>query len=226
VEREWLAATLWPDVEQSKAYDNMRPVLSELRKALGDQGQRLHSPDRATLVLALTHAEVDLLQFDAAIKSGTRSDLEEAVGLYRGPLLEGCRAEWVVPEREGREQSYLQALQMLGDGSLAGGDYAAASGYYQQVVGLDPWRETARRGWMEALAKSGDVNGALLVYREFVAFLKDDPKAVPDEQTTALYQRLRAEVRQSTGTRAVVTAEVVATPVVRGYLPHALTALA
>jgi DNA-binding SARP family transcriptional activator len=225
VEREWLAGTLWPDVEQSKAFDNLRPVLSELRKALGDQGKRLQSPDRFTLVLDLTHAEVDLLRYDAAIHSGTLSNLQQAVGLYRGPLLEGCHEEWVPQEREAREQVYLQALQKLGDAALADGDYAAAAGYYQRAVRLDPWREAERRGWMEALSRNGDINAALQVYREFVAFLKDDPKAVPDAQTSALYQRLRAEARQRAGTHAVVAAEVVAVPVVKGYLPHALTDL-
>jgi predicted ATPase/DNA-binding SARP family transcriptional activator/uncharacterized protein HemY len=225
VEREWLAGTMWPEVEQSNAFDNLRPVLSELRKALGDQSQRLQSPDRFTLMLDLTHAEVDLLRFDAAIHSGTLSELEQAVGLYRGPLLEGCREEWALPERASREQVYLQALQTLGEASLTGGEYDAAAGYYQQAVRMDPWREAERRGWMEALARSGDINAALQVYREFVTFLKDDPKAIPDAQTTALYQRLRAEVRQRAGTHAVVAAEVVAVSVVKGYLPHSITDL-
>src|SRR5579862_3376319 len=129
VEREWLAGTLWPDVEQSKAFANLRPVLSELRKALATQGNRLQSPNRLTLLLDLTDAQVDLLRFDAAIKTGKLSDLEQAVGLYRGPLLEGCNEEWVFQERTVREQAYLQALQKLGDASVADEDYASAVGY-------------------------------------------------------------------------------------------------
>src|SRR5690242_12388044 len=49
VGREWLAGTLWPDVDQSVAFANLRPVLSELRRALGGQGERLRSPDRHSL---------------------------------------------------------------------------------------------------------------------------------------------------------------------------------
>ena len=153
-------------------------------------------------MLDLTDADVDLLQFDAAIKSGKLSSLQQAVALYRGPLLEGCNEEWVPQEREVREHDYLQALQKLGDASLANGEYDAAAGYYQQAVRTDPWREKARRGWMEALSRNGDTNSALQVYREFITFLKDDPKAVPDEQTTALYQRLRSEVRQKADNHA------------------------
>jgi predicted ATPase/DNA-binding SARP family transcriptional activator len=225
VEREWLAGTLWPDSEQRHAFANLRVALSELRSALGAESRRLRSSDRHTLALDLTDAEVDILRFDAAIRSGTLSALEQAVALYRGPLLEDCHEEWVPQEREAREQVYLQALQTLGDASLASEDYDAASGYCQQIVRTDPWREGARRRWMEALAKKGDTNAALQVYRTFLAFLKEDPNAVPDEQTTALYERLRAEVRQRVGVHAVVKTEVIAVPKVQGYLPHALTNL-
>src|SRR5215469_8761905 len=61
VEREWLAGTLWPDVDQSQAFANLRPTLSELRSALADQGERLRAPTRHTLRLDLADAEVDLL---------------------------------------------------------------------------------------------------------------------------------------------------------------------
>jgi predicted ATPase/DNA-binding SARP family transcriptional activator/Tfp pilus assembly protein PilF len=225
VEREWLAGTLWPDSDQSQAFTNLRTVISGLKSALGGEGGRLQSPNRHTLFLDLTDADVDVLQFDAALARKTLSALEQAVGLYRGPLLEGCNEEWVLQERAVRKQDCLQALQKLGDAALTGGDYEKAVGYYQHAVGMAPWGEVARRGWMEALARSGDINAALQVYREFVEVLRSDPKAVPDEQTSALYQRLRTEARQKVGTYAVVTAPAVAVPVVQGYLPHPLTDL-
>ena len=153
VEREWLAATLWPDIDQSQAFANLRPILSGLRSALGSEGERLQSPSRHTLFLELTDAEVDVRTFDAALASKELSALEQAVGLYGGPLLEGCNEEWVFTDRAVREQNCLQALQTLGDAAVAAGDYATAVGYYQRAVGLDPWWEAARRGWMESLAK-------------------------------------------------------------------------
>jgi predicted ATPase/DNA-binding SARP family transcriptional activator len=236
VQRAWLAGTLWPDSDQSQAFANLRPALSELRSALAAEAKRLQSPDRHTLVLDLADADVDVLRFDAAVTSGTLSDLKQAVALYGGPLLEGCHEEWAQQEREARELAYLEALKRLGDASLAGGSYDAAAGYYQRAVQTDPWQEAARRGWMEALARNGDTNAALQVYREFVAFLRDYPKAVPDEQTSALYQRLRSGVRQKAGARmagaaggaAAVTVEEAPTappPRVQGYLPHPLTEL-
>src|SRR5215813_8429577 len=65
VEREWLAGTLWPDVDQSQAFANLRPALSELRSALARQAERLQSPTRQTLCLDLDGAEVDVVTFDS-----------------------------------------------------------------------------------------------------------------------------------------------------------------
>jgi predicted ATPase/DNA-binding SARP family transcriptional activator len=231
VEREWLSGMLWPDVDQKTALANLRPALSELRQALAAEGKRLKSPDRHTLLLDLTDAEVDVLAFDAAIKRGALSDLEQAVKLYSGLLLEGCHEEWAFAERAEREQHCLHALQALGDASLAGGEYEQACRYYQRAVGIDPFEEAARRGWMEALAKQGYINAALRVYLEFVAFLKDDPHATPDEMTHALYERLRQEARQRADLRPKARSHAIATPTeasvpkVSGYLPHPITDL-
>src|SRR5579862_4125796 len=160
VERDWLAGTLWPDVDQTQAFANLRPVLSELRRALGSQAERLQSPDRHTLFMNLSGAEVDVLTFDVAIATQKLSALEQAVSLYRGPLLEGCTEEWVFQERNAREQQCLQALKTLADAALADEAYVSAAGYYQRAVSLEPLWESALRGWMEALTKSGDRNAA------------------------------------------------------------------
>ena len=147
------------------------------------------------------------------------------MALYSGPLLEGCTEEWVHQERAAREQSCLQALLKLGESALNTPDYAAAVRHFQKAAGLDPWSDAARRGWMEALAKQGDRNAALQVYREFLNILRSDPTAVPDEQTRALYERLRAAARQQSSAPAAVKVEGAATPRVSGYLPHSLTEL-
>jgi len=140
-----------------------------------------------------------------------------------------------------REQSCLHALQTLGDAALADAEFGNAIDFFQRAVSIDPWWEAARRGWMEALAESGDTNEALAVYRKFMEVLRADPKAVPDEQTSALYQRLRSEGRERVGSHAAVRAgrskedastgggsagaPSPARPAVQGFLPHPLTEL-
>jgi predicted ATPase/DNA-binding SARP family transcriptional activator len=225
-ERDWLSGTLWPDATQSRASMNLRVVLSELRHALGSAGERLLSPARHTLSLDLAGADVDVLAFDAAISAKILPELATAVLLYGGPLLEGCTEEWIHQERGAREQDCLHALQTLADASLAAGDFAIASSYYKKAVALDPWREGAQRGLMEALAGGGDSNAALHVYQAFVRLLrKDDPRASPDEQTTAVYTRLRTQARRRSVASAAPSVSEEEPSGVAGNLPSPLTDL-
>jgi len=224
VERAWLAGTLWPDVDQDRAGANLRVVLSELRKALGGEGGRLQSPARHTLRLDLAGADVDVLAFDTAVAGQTLPALERAAALYAGPLLEGCTEEWAPQERRVREEDCLRALETLAEAALTAGDGETAIRHHRRAVTIDPWREAAQRGLMEALSQGGDGNAALDVYQAFVRLLrKDDPRATPDEQTIALYARLRAGARRAAA--PAPAAEHPALPTVTGFLPHPLTDL-
>src|ERR1043166_7321117 len=44
VDRLWLAGTLWPDSSPGQALRNLRNSLTNLRRALGPEGDRLCSP--------------------------------------------------------------------------------------------------------------------------------------------------------------------------------------
>src|SRR5205823_2051013 len=118
MERSWLAGTLWPESSESDALANLRRTLNNLRRALGDQACRLRSPSLRVIRLDLAGATVDLIDFDAAIRAGDEESLKRAVAMYRGPLLEGCTVEWVLPEREARAGAYLNALESLAGVSM------------------------------------------------------------------------------------------------------------
>jgi len=137
VPREWLAETLWPDSLMEEALRNLRQSLTDLRKALGDQAGRISSPTIRTLSLDLAQARVDVLTFDAAMRREDMAGLEQAVALYRGPLLEGCSEGWILPEREARQQAYRKALQTLATNPLVGGDTASAIGYLRRAVAVE-----------------------------------------------------------------------------------------
>jgi tetratricopeptide (TPR) repeat protein len=151
VERDWLAGTLWPDVEQGRADGNLRVVLSELRHVLGREGERLQSPGRHTLSLDLDGADVDLQAFDAAMLSKDQVALKQAVALYRGSLLEDCAEDWVWQERNIREQNCLLALQTLADAALEAGDYIAAEAL-QASGGTEEFR-ARHLDWFMAFAE-------------------------------------------------------------------------
>ena len=185
----------------------------------------MQSPSRNSLCLQPAGVRVDVAEFDAAVASQKPAALARAVALYQGPLLEGMAEEWADQERGARQQDCLRALTTLAEAALAAGDTGAAAYHFRRAVGIAPGWEAARRGLMTALAQGGDSNGAMQVYREYVALLRDDPKATPDAETSALYARLRAEARRRDAPPQGRPAAEVAVPVVRGNLPHPLTEL-
>jgi DNA-binding SARP family transcriptional activator len=196
VERAWLAGTLWPDSTGRQAAFNLTRNLTDLRHSLGPEARRLDAPTTQTLRLDLVGAEADVLLFDEAIARGDAPSLQKAVGLYRGPLLQGCAEEWVLQEREAREQAYLAALETLAAEAIAQQKPVEAVHYLRRLVVADALRDSARRALMQALAASGDVAAATQVYRDFRIQLHQGLNAAPDPETTALYQQIRAEARR------------------------------
>jgi predicted ATPase/DNA-binding SARP family transcriptional activator len=196
VERAWLAGTLWPESTEAQSLFNLRHCLNNLRQALGGQACRIHSVSKRALMLDLSGAKCDLLTFDAALKRGDPASLQEAVGLYRGPLLEGCFEEWVFAERRAREQALLNALEKLAEQASQSGEAQAAVGYLQRAVAVDPLLEHAQCLLLQALASSGDYAEATQSYRAFRLLLSRELNAEPSTETTALYRQILTEARR------------------------------
>jgi predicted ATPase/DNA-binding SARP family transcriptional activator len=195
-QREWLAVTLWPDSSDSQALNNLRRSLSILRSTLGTDAWRLCTPTSHTLRFDLSGAACDVVAFDQAIAHGDTASLEQAVVLYRGPLLEEYYAEWILPERERREQAYLMALETLARDALARQAPEEAARHLRAFLAIEPLRESAQRALMQALAAGGDYAAVTQAYRDFRLRLHEEMRATPSAETTALYHRLRQQGQQ------------------------------
>ena len=202
VEREWLAGTLWPECDESRAFSNLRRSLSNLRAVLGPDAMRIVSPTPGSIALDTAGMEVDVAAFDAALRRGDTASLELSVSLYYGPLLEGCLEEWAVPERLARETAYLQAREKLAAEAAARGDHAEAARHLTLVLAADPFREPALRRLMQALADSEDRIALTQVYRDFRRTLRAEMNAEPSAETQALFQRLRVTDKVSPSTKS------------------------
>jgi non-specific serine/threonine protein kinase len=222
VDRAWLAGTIWPESPQRQAAYNLRRGLSDLRRALGDEADRIRSPSARSLILDLCDAEVDLVAFDQAIARGDTSSLEAAVALYRGPLLEGCAEEWALQERREREEAYLQALQTLAAQAKARGEPGEAARYLRGAVAVDPLRESAQRGLMEALAAAGEYAAAVQTYRDLRLLLHRELNAEPDPRSTTLFEQIRAAARQRVVRPPVAVPAAASSP---GRIPHPVSSL-
>ncbi len=198
VSRVWLAQNLWPfpDYAADLAAYNVRRALTNLRAALGPESGRLQSVPLSSLRLDLTNASVDAAAFAEAASDGISTSHETAVSLYNGPLLLECTEPWASALRAEFEQRYLTCLREVGERALAAGDAESAIGYQRRAIAVDPLSEPVHHALMKALARTGDIPAALHAYQEFSRALHRERNALPAPDTTALYHKLRTEMRE------------------------------
>lgn len=127
IDRSIVAERLWPPEEYSsyRADSNLRRSLYNLRKALGEEAYRLPDPQlkSRTLSFDFSGTDVDIITFDSLITRRQPEAIEEALQLYRGPLLEGYTDTqimeshpgwlWILEERRKREQALQTAESLL-----------------------------------------------------------------------------------------------------------------
>ena len=90
IERDRLAAILWPESEPAKALHSLRQVLVDIRNALGEgESERLLSTGRL-IAFGQDGIQTDLAEFEKLEHSGGAAD--SVLNILQGPLLEGLHA--------------------------------------------------------------------------------------------------------------------------------------
>jgi len=212
--RSSLAGLLWGEIPQSRATNNLRVVLSNLRHLF--PGYLITT--RLTVEFNRNAPYwLDVEEFEKRVRSyesGVRSEesqpsilssqplihnLHKAVELYQGDFLQGFHLpkapsfeEWMLIQRERLRQMALQALHELVRYHTLRGEYAAGIKYATQLLTLDPWREEAHRELMRLLALTGQRSAALTQYEKCRYLLESELGLEPLEETKALYERIRS----------------------------------
>ncbi len=209
ISRERLADLLWDDRDPKQAAANLRSVLSSLRRQLGafltvDRQSVAFRHERAAPVDALAFEEglADLLTGEPArgrSDAGAVERLRTLLTLYDGDFLTGFFLregrgfeEWAALQRERLRRQAIIGLRRLVDHALVGGDYAQGLVEAHRLLNLDPYSEEAHRQLMLLLARTGQRSAALRQYERLRQLLADDLGVSPLEETTELYERLRA----------------------------------
>lgn len=207
--REWIAGALWPDSETAR--ETLRRTLTDLRAALGPCADRLDATNQ-TLCLHVSEVDVDVLRFDALARRDDLECLEQAIALYRGPLLENCDESWAVFERTRRAQTYLQTLERVALAYRDRNDAGQAIRCMRLAIVADPLRESAHRDLMRILAENGEASEAILAFRRLRLLLRHETQSEPSHETVALYQQIRAKAAASPRSRTSSPPERAAIP--------------
>lgn len=207
--RDFLAAFLWPDLDDSHAKAALRRTLSALKSTIGDSAiyaTREHIGLESNVVWC------DVTQFGQAIKQG---DLATAVALYRDDFLSGFSLrdslpfdDWQRQQSEHLRRELGETLAHLVQNATGAGQFDAARQYAQQWLRLDPLREEVHCQLMRIYTSLGQPNAALRQYRDCVRILDEELGVAPLLETTALYEAIR-EDRLST---PVVSAQFMPNP--------------
>jgi predicted ATPase/DNA-binding SARP family transcriptional activator len=208
--REALATLLWPDYDHSRAYAYLRRTLWTLKDALGegwiDAGrERIGISPAAPLW-------VDMTEFTRLLAACTQhghpaaqvcpdclEPLSKAAELYRGDFLAGfilrdspAFDDWQFFQAESLRSQLAGALQRLSACYAEQEEWESAILVTRRWLSLDPFQEEPHRKLIQFFAQSGQRNAALRQYEECVRILQEELGVEPEEETQAIYRKLKA----------------------------------
>lgn len=117
-------------------------------------------------------------------------ELQNALHLYTGELLEGFYADWVLRERERLRTLYLHSLQRLMEYYQQQRMYAESLAYGQLILQHDPLREDIHRALMRLHGEHGQRVLAARQYEACRDLLAAELDISPLEETQTLYAQI------------------------------------
>lgn len=219
IARQQLALHFWPTSGETQRRTNLRNLLTQLRTALPQVDHYLSSDLQSIQWRAAAEYTLDVAEFQQALAAArqatelpiARQQLEAGLQRYTADLLPSCDDEWLHPLRTALRNSYLQGLEDLADLLIRQGDYSAALGQAQQLLHLDPLRESSYARLMKLHAMQGDRANALRIYHTCVTTLIRELGVEPSTTTRRLYEQLLNLEREE-----LPTAQLPATTVLVG----------
>ncbi|MGZ0150627.1 AfsR/SARP family transcriptional regulator [Kribbella sp. WER1] len=165
-----LVDDLWADPPEG-ALSALRTFVAALRRAI-EPDRTPRAPARLLVTdgpgYALRTENVDARRFESVVQavSPTLSELQEALGWWRGPAYaEFAEEPWALAERSRLTELRLRAVERVGETRLESGQAAAAVPDLDAHVTEHPWREDAWRLLALALYRSDRQGDALAVLR-------------------------------------------------------------
>jgi DNA-binding SARP family transcriptional activator len=207
LEREWIAEQLWPMRTPGKARHCLSTTLWRLRQTLDDHpslAQPYLLAERRSLAFCTAAPYwFDAEWFERQATFGLAGSLpcaevhhqalEEALGLYRGDLLEGCYDDWCLAERERLQLLLLRVLKRLQCHHRLCGTFEAAIPHGHRLLAMDPLQEDVHRELMRCYVAAGQRSLALEQFRRCRETLRRELQVEPMPETWQLYRQIRGD---------------------------------
>jgi len=213
--RDKVIALFWPELDQSQARTYLRKALFGINEALGVEVFATRGEDEIRLDPAALHCDaVDLPRLTS------EGRCHEALGLYRGDLLEGLFPEgvaqefheWLENQRRILREHAAAAAWECSRVEEERGDRKAAAVMARRALDLTPDDEVGVRRLMTLLDQHGDRAGALRVYSEWQARLQAEYGVEPAPETRKLARKVQAARKGESHETPPTMASVAAVP--------------
>ncbi|TIM05834.1 MAG: alpha/beta hydrolase, partial [Mesorhizobium sp.] len=195
--REKLAALLWGGNGEAQARMSLRQALSAVRKGMDASHGRTFLTDGDSITLHLDDLDFDVVRFEALAAGSGPEQLEQALVVYRGDLLDGFGLkeepfeDWLRVERERLRAMAVAALDKLVAHYCTTNDPASCVRSATRLLAMEPLREDIHRALMRAYAVQGRLNLALRQYENCRSALQRELNVQPEPETRHLYEDLR-----------------------------------
>lgn len=192
--RDDLTTLFWPETDQEHARTNLRRLVHELRRALGDSTILTQGDGKIGMRPGLVRC--DAVEFEAAFHAKQLMRALEIVG-SSDPL------DWFAVDGAPRllqwaDQRRMQAADMAAAATWSialqheGEAHLTEAGRWaQRAFDFAPDAERRLRAVIELMERIGDRAGGLRLYERFRVRLEREHGAIPAAETRALVERMR-----------------------------------
>jgi DNA-binding SARP family transcriptional activator len=206
--RDALAAELWPDTGGSSA-GSLRQALWLIRStfsAAGADPEAWIEADPDTIGLrSEALVELDVRRFERLALSDEPAELEAALPLYTGDLLESLGHECFAAERERLSDLYEDVLAAVAQDRLERGDTVGARRAAAELLVRDPLREEGHTVLIAAYGRAGTRSQVVRQYRRVCTILRSELAVEPLPETDAAYRAALSIAAARSGARVAET---------------------
>ncbi len=202
--RASLSALLWPDLDQSRAYKNLRQTLWDIQQSMEQGGI---TADRESIGFSDdADIQLDVSKFESCLDEARRQSdislraalLADSVKLYRNHFLTGFSLkdahpfnDWAFAKSEELRHQLARALLMLSDDLCTLSQAEQAIPYARRLITLDPLDESSHRQLMQVYMQAGQHSAALKQYQACEQLLRKELGVDPQPETRELYKKIR-----------------------------------
>jgi len=213
VPKDELAEALWGDEPPARWDKALSVLVSKLRALLNECGvdgsvsltsafgcYQLILPPGSWIDVAAADEAANAAEQALAVGDwdGARVNASTAESLARRTFLPGEDGRWVGERRAALRELLVRALECLAEASRLSGDAATAVRAADELIMLEPFRESGYRLLMQAQSAAGNDAEALRTYERCRALLAEELGAYPSPETEAVYlEILRSSPRGS-----------------------------